>query len=872
MGGAIPYNPLIITTGSPLPGGTTGVAYSQQLAALGGTPPYTWSLVSDAGSSNTWTVSSVGIVSGTPTTVETDTLRVQVEDTKGVTTQAVFSITVILALSITTTSPLPDATVSDAYTDTLAAQGGVPPYTWSLLSDAGSSNTWAVSSSGVVSGTPTVAETDSLVVQVQDTVHNTAQQTFLLPVVAAGQTFDYYISTTGSNSNPGTVASPWAITAINDKQSTYAGTRVGLLPGVYNLYSLCQAGSYATPALQVQGGTTSSPTYIGSSNASGFYQRGTALLSGDSSGGLNGGAYPTVGCALIGQPFTFWPEADGGEDAGTPGCVTIDGLYLTRAYNFAISFYGANSQNIEGCNNAAPAITIQNCEIFDIFGNGGDNPGGIILYACQGALIKNNLIHYLNITGQGDHVGGFFTQTCYSNTYEYNTIYDILEGFLDKNTQNGNHTYQYNYVECLVTGAYAPMAESTGGTTAGDISTVHHNILIGPQTWDGSNETEPSNEGVVYYNNTAYCPSNPSGGYMGIFTILNGSSSNGLKHWNNIYCSPEASGYLNDLAVPQGAMLLSDYNCYQPNSSTDCILLSTASDLTAGTYYDLPAWQEATGFDEHSIATTTPGFSNPVPIYPAGFQIESGAVCYGTGRVGGTSSGAACNMGAWDGTITQIGSSITPIVWQETPSPSLVNSVTSVAGKFQADCSYVSNLECVVTSTSSTAPTLIDSVGQTWTLRETLQNTADGQYAWLYTIVNESLTQLTVTASWGASVNNAGIWLREISRTYLFQAATGAYQDGPGTAVNAISSGSLTPSSQPALLSALCISSSSAIAIGSPFQPNAIGMGGAFTGVSESGYTFLTTAIASTFTDATNGASGRYMTFYTLYTVNSTNA
>jgi len=35
-------NPLVITTPSPLPAGTVGVAYSQQLAASGGTSPYYW--------------------------------------------------------------------------------------------------------------------------------------------------------------------------------------------------------------------------------------------------------------------------------------------------------------------------------------------------------------------------------------------------------------------------------------------------------------------------------------------------------------------------------------------------------------------------------------------------------------------------------------------------------------------------------------------------------------------------------------------------------------------------------------------------------------------------------------------------------------
>src|SRR6266404_4313809 len=79
---------------------------------------------------------------------------------------------------------------------------------------------------------------------------------------AQSTSYDFYISPTGSDSNPGTQASPWSITAINSKWTTYAGKSVGILPGTYNVYSLCQAGSYNQPALSVNGGTSGSPTLI----------------------------------------------------------------------------------------------------------------------------------------------------------------------------------------------------------------------------------------------------------------------------------------------------------------------------------------------------------------------------------------------------------------------------------------------------------------------------------------------------------------------------------------------------------------------------------------------------------------------------------
>jgi hypothetical protein len=74
----------------------------------------------------------------------------------------------VTALSISTTSPLPNAIVGNQHTETLTAIGGVPPYTWALVSDVGSTNTWTVSSAGVISGTPANIESDTLSIKVTD--------------------------------------------------------------------------------------------------------------------------------------------------------------------------------------------------------------------------------------------------------------------------------------------------------------------------------------------------------------------------------------------------------------------------------------------------------------------------------------------------------------------------------------------------------------------------------------------------------------------------------------------------------------------------------------------------------------------------------
>lgn len=69
-------------------------------------------------------------------------------------------------LDIMTTS-LPNAAVGEFYTTTLTATGGLPPYTWSVSSGSLPPGL-SLSSSGVISGTPTTAGTFNFTIQVTD--------------------------------------------------------------------------------------------------------------------------------------------------------------------------------------------------------------------------------------------------------------------------------------------------------------------------------------------------------------------------------------------------------------------------------------------------------------------------------------------------------------------------------------------------------------------------------------------------------------------------------------------------------------------------------------------------------------------------------
>ena len=172
---------LTILTGSPLPSGTVGIAYSQQFTALGGTPPYSWSLLSGFVPGLAFN-STTGVLANTPTTPGTYSLTIQARDSTGVTGNKVFAISINAApLKISTGNQLNSATVGSAFTQTMAATGGAPPYTWSANGLPGGLT--IDPASGVISGTPTTGGDFSFTVRVTDSAVATWVDLFRITVV-----------------------------------------------------------------------------------------------------------------------------------------------------------------------------------------------------------------------------------------------------------------------------------------------------------------------------------------------------------------------------------------------------------------------------------------------------------------------------------------------------------------------------------------------------------------------------------------------------------------------------------------------------------------------------------------------------------------
>jgi large repetitive protein len=144
-------NPLSVATTS-LPNGTVGSPYLQPLAANGGQLPYTW-LVASGSLPPGLALSSSGVINGTPSAAGTFHFTVQATDAGGRTATGALTLsTGVMPLSITTSS-LPNGQMTVPYSQTLAASGGVAPYTWTLVAGTLPAGL-RLNSNGTITGTP----------------------------------------------------------------------------------------------------------------------------------------------------------------------------------------------------------------------------------------------------------------------------------------------------------------------------------------------------------------------------------------------------------------------------------------------------------------------------------------------------------------------------------------------------------------------------------------------------------------------------------------------------------------------------------------------------------------------------------------------
>lgn len=179
----VTVNPLPIITTSSLPLGVLSSAYSQALAATGGTGARTYSLtggVLPAGIA----LAADGTLSGAPAAKGSFSFTVKVEDPLGASSSSALTLEVVDTPEILTVT-VPDWTAGQHVSLNLSAERGTAPYKWTLVGGALPSGAQLDADSGALSGTIAAAGSGSMQVRVADLHELTASRTLVWKVNAA---------------------------------------------------------------------------------------------------------------------------------------------------------------------------------------------------------------------------------------------------------------------------------------------------------------------------------------------------------------------------------------------------------------------------------------------------------------------------------------------------------------------------------------------------------------------------------------------------------------------------------------------------------------------------------------------------------------
>lgn len=283
---------------------TLAVNNTFTFAGLGGSPSYSYSIVSGGGSIN----SSTGLFTA-PASAGTTVLRV----TDSSLNTATATVTVNAALAISPASKT--LAVNNQFT--FSAAGGVSPYTYSVVSGGGS----IVSATGVYTAP---ASSGAATVRVTDSIGNTSNSTVTINAAlaispsSASLAINTTVAFSGINGTP-----PYTFSVTSGTGSINSSTGVYTAPSTSGTAVVQVADSFgatATASVSITGGSTDicvvgNPA-IGDLCADGTYYAGTVTISGSTyriATTPGGCGYESGGSATTAPSADFTPTCSGSD-------------------------------------------------------------------------------------------------------------------------------------------------------------------------------------------------------------------------------------------------------------------------------------------------------------------------------------------------------------------------------------------------------------------------------------------------------------------------------------------------------------------------------------------------------------------------------